>query len=428
MISFKIELDSKEKADNTYAILLRMTQNRIHKRIALSLSVGKAYYNPKGTLDKQNWIKGTHPEAIHLNRLINNKLVQARTIADTLNENGTPDLVAKQMKQIGNGLLCESFIQFGDNYVETFNDKQYNTYRGKKSSLNTFKDFLNGVRPEDRKNKRCKSKTSNEKKSRDLLFTELNLQLIKEYEGYLLKSGNSLNTVEKELSNLKTMINEAVKHGKMPFEKNPFLKFQLKRKPSNKARLTEQEIEKLQRLDLNQGSLIWHVRNSYLFSYYCAGIRCGDLLQIRWENVRDDRICYQMNKTGHRVDLPLSRQAKELLKLYHSESCKLSHFIFPFFSNSVDYSDNWFLKKEISNKNALLNKYLKEVAKLADINKPLSVHTARHSFADYARKKTNDIYSLSKMVMGHSSIRITQNYLSQLDKDSGDEAMKSIFN
>ena len=51
----------------------------------------------------------------------------------------------------------------------------------------------------------------------------------------------------------------------------------------------------------------------------------------------------------------------------------------------------------------------------AVINKKISTHTARHSYADIARQKTDNIYNLSK-TLGHSSIKITEAYLASFDE------------
>ena len=74
----------------------------------------------------------------------------------------------------------------------------------------------------------------------------------------------------------------------------------------------------------------------------------------------------------------------------------------------------------------LVNKYLKDLASKAGLPKKVSFHVSRHSFADYARKKTKDIYGLSK-ALGHSGIHITQQYLSDFDQDAVDQTMDDVF-
>ncbi len=81
---------------------------------------------------------------------------------------------------------------------------------------------------------------------------------------------------------------------------------------------------------------------------------------------------------------------------------------------------------QLNAKTSLLNKYLGLIAEKAEINKKISTHTARHSFADIARQKTDNIYNLSK-TLGHSSIKITEAYLSRFDVDAVDDTMDRMF-
>ena len=53
-------------------------------------------------------------------------------------------------------------------------------------------------------------------------------------------------------------------------------------------------------------------------------------------------------------------------------------------------------------------------------------HTARHSFANIARQKKANVYDISK-ALGHSSLKITESYLSKFDTTSQDATMKQVF-
>lgn len=54
------------------------------------------------------------------------------------------------------------------------------------------------------------------------------------------------------------------------------------------------------------------------------------------------------------------------------------------------------------------------------------MHIARHSFANIARQKKANVYDISK-ALGHSSLKITENYLSKFDTTSQDETMKLVL-
>jgi integrase len=94
--------------------------------------------------------------------------------------------------------------------------------------------------------------------------------------------------------------------------------------------------------------------------------------------------------------------------------------------SSKDEKENETYKKEISAKTALVNKYLAKIAKDAEIEKKISSHIARHTFASIAIKKSNgDIYFVQN-ALKHSNPKITQIYLAGLDNDSMDEKMGKV--
>ena len=162
-----------------------------------------------------------------------------------------------------------------------------------------------------------------------------------------------------------------------------------------------------------------------MFSFYCAGIRASDILQLKWENIVDGRLVYQMHKTSRFHSLKLHEKPIKILDLYGPGN--LEEFIFPFLSNDVDYEDPTFRYNQLNAKTSLLNKYLRQIATKAEINKKISTHTARHSFADIARQKTDNIYNLSK-TLGHSSIKITEAYLASFDQKAVDDTLDEVFN
>ena len=60
------------------------------------------------------------------------------------------------------------------------------------------------------------------------------------------------------------------------------------------------------------------------------------------------------------------------------------------------------------------------------IEKKVSMHIARHSFANIARQKNANVFDISK-ALGHSNLKITETYLSKFDTTSQDATMKQVF-
>jgi site-specific recombinase XerD len=133
-----------------------------------------------------------------------------------------------------------------------------------------------------------------------------------------------------------------------------------------------------------------------------------------------------MGKNGKFASFKIPQEAYQFLNHYLSDEQGPDAFVFPFLSNELDYTDEVFLKKQLEAKTALINKYLKKIAKKTEIDKNLTTHVARHTFASIARDKIEDISKIQKFLR-HSSLRETQIYLGELTDKSLDESTDEIF-
>jgi site-specific recombinase XerD len=80
----------------------------------------------------------------------------------------------------------------------------------------------------------------------------------------------------------------------------------------------------------------------------------------------------------------------------------------------------------IGSKNALINKKLAQIAKLAGIEKRISFHISRHSFAKAAKEKGLDNLEV-KELLAHTNIATTQKYMGSFETKRTDEAMRKVF-
>ena len=181
-----------------------------------------------------------------------------------------------------------------------------------------------------------------------------------------------------------------------------------------------------------------------MLSFYCAGVRAGDMIQLRGTNIvyanGGWRISYRMNKTERIKEILLVDEALRIVKKYVDLQNRTTDYIFPLLDNNAVYAKaiTWEdrirlaaeirkqLAKTVNSKNSLLNKYLQKIATMAGIDKKVSMHIARHSFANIARQKKANVYDISK-ALGHSSLSITEAYLSKFDVESQDATIKQVF-
>lgn len=341
-----------------------------------------------------------------------------REILDTkdklkaLEQSLNPKHIKKQITAVNVDYSDKSFIKYYDKQISILEaNEAFGTAKTYKSILKALKeDYLKG---------------------KDLAFDEINVDLLEDYKAFLTREGYVKKTIHNHLKTFRSILYKAIKEPNKKYfgqANNPFFAFKLEAdNRTKKERLTIDEIRALKELKLEQGTRLFDTRNIFLFSYYNAGIRIGDLLQLRWENITGEgRLEYVMDKTGKQKSLKLLPQALEILQYYKTETTKPKDFLFPFLNNYINKQNKAYFKKQLEAKSALVNKCLKELAKKAEIKKNVSTHIARHSFSDMARKKGVSIFDISKL-LGHSDVKVTRQYLESLDLESQDKTHESVF-
>lgn len=328
-------------------------------------------------------------------------------------------------------------------------------YENKDKTSNAKKDFIQYMEEVAKRKFQLKQIRTSEKyevlirklkaflKNKPLPIESLTTSFLNDFQLYLTKEGSHQNYIHVNLKALRTIIQkEAIKEDRIiPPDKNPFLYFTMpKVLPSKKEKLDPAEIARLEALIYAETDIHYHIRNAFIFSLYNAGIRIGDLLQLKWVNIESGRLIYNMGKTGSPRSIKLLPQAQRILNLYHAQKQKETDYILPFLDNSAPFakliSPEDFRKAspellkqlfdKVESRISVYNKGLKLIAINAKIKKNLTSHVSRHSFANLAMKKGNDVYEIKEM-LGHSSVSVTQAYLAGLDLESLDKAMESVF-
>ncbi len=381
-------------------LYIRITHRRKNKYVSLGIKV-----NPKKDWDnKRLRVKKSYPNSTKVNNYIVKKLAEAEAYGLEL-ESNTKTISSQRIKEEIMGKPAECFFEFADLLIQRLDQAdQERTLIRYKSVISKLKTYQNG---------------------KSFSFNDFTVPFLHDYEAYLKSIGNEINTIHTNLKTLRAILYIAIREDRFPQEKNPFFKFKLKKAPVKKERLNEEEIAKISAIDLKPGTNLYHVRNAFLFSFYCAGVRVGDLVLLKWKNVNGG-LNYKMSKTNQHRRLKIVNKAQIILDLYKSEHNQPTDFIFPFLDNSIDCSNHKLLMRKLSSKTTIINSKLKELAKKAGISKKITSHVARHTFADLARKKGMKLYDISK-ALGHSSLKITEQYLSNFDDDSLDDAMDKLF-
>ena len=430
MATFRFELNGRPTKNKTYVVYLRVTVGGKRKLIKTMVEIARpSDFNAK--CKGENWVRGGVRDAKVLNAQLADILARAKETYKELDKEGEVTTVALA-KEMNTEVVSPSFMAFARERAQMIYDnggwRNWRKYCGLINKLEAF-----------RKKRRMA----------DITVADMTVELLTRLDNFLHKWENERepgkllhpNTIEVQFNILRTLVHRAIEAGIMEASKDPFLVFKYKGVKTVKEKLDDSEMERIINLELEEGSLIWHCKNYFLFSYYCAGIRAADLIQLRWGNVAGSgRLHYQMGKNHKERDLLLVEQAVEILRHYHCEDVKATDYIFPLLSNDAEYAEyvtqadkdrmkpelRHKMYQDVSSKNALINKYLKKIAEKAEIAKPLSMHISRHSFAHIAQEAGAESSAI-KNILGHSNLATTERYMGSFDTSKTDETLRNVF-
>ncbi len=243
-------------------------------------------------------------------------------------------------------------------------------------------------------------------KKEDMDLPEMRLRFVTELEHYLLTLDKlQSNTAHKYIKNLKKIMNMAVGLDWIP--SNPFNQFKCSYTSPEREILNQEEINILINKKLHT-SRLEEVRDVFIFCCY-TGFAYSDVYEFRKNAVMkglDGNLWLSTlrQKTGTKESVPLLPTALEIIEKYRNhEYCTKYDKLLPV------------------NSNQRYNAYLKEIADICGIDKKLTSHIARHTFATTITLANGvPIETVSKM-LGHSSIRTTQIYAKVVEQKVSDD-------
>ena len=233
------------------------------------------------------------------------------------------------------------------------------------------------------------------KSTNDISLRDINLSFIQALEQYFrIDRKCNHNSTMKYLKNLKKITTFAFNNGWM--SKDPFVGFRFSFEKTTQPFLTDKELQVLSSKDF-EISRLDNIRDIFLFCCY-SGLAFADVKSLKSEHIvigtyGKKWIKKPRQKTGITSILPLLRQAQLIINKYADHPKVLSEdIVLPVPSNQK------------------MNAYLKEIADLCGINKVLTTHVARHTFATTVTLSNDVPIEIVAKMLGHSSIRQTGSY------------------
>lgn len=287
--------------------------------------------------------------------------------------------------------------------VEIFSNHnaRFEALVGKEYSINTFKKYRTCLQS-------LKDFLKWKYKKSDIDIREIGFEFINDFE-FFLKTERNLqhNSTMGDIKRVKKIVHECV--AKNWLDKDPFLGYKVRIKDTSREILLPEELKTMEDKEINVERLSL-VRDIFLFSCY-TGLSFSDVAKLSQNHLGtgidgEQWIFISRTKTDVGSRIPLLPVAVSLIYKYQAHPKTInSGKLFPMLSNQK------------------MNSYLKEVADICEINKELTFHCARHTFATTVTLSNGvPIETVGKM-LGHKNLRTTQIYAKILDRKVSDDMM-----
>ncbi len=399
MASLKIVLRKKLNKDGTYPLAVRITKDRKTSFIYIGQNVDEKHWD-----SVKQQVKKSHPNSVRLNNKLITKLAETNDMMLDL-EKQKIDTSSKAIKTGIKSSPKASFFEQARIFMDNLKlSGKYNRVVADEPRLKHFKEFLGGS---------------------DITFQEITVPLLNKFRAYLKGTRNvSERTIINHLILIRTVYNQAIAGNMVDSKHYPFGrdKIVIKFPDSVKIGLTPDEVKAIEDLELPIGSLPNHSRNVWLFSFYFAGMRVSDVLRLKRSDFQNDRLYYSMGKNAKAGSLKVPEKVLKILAQYEKNDKDL---VFPDLLVVEDLTDSYLVQRKISYAVKMINTYLQDVAKAAKIEKPLTMHIARHTFGNISGDRI-PVQMLQKLYR-HSSITTTIGYQANFIHKDADDALSAVI-
>ncbi|WP_445749443.1 site-specific integrase [Polaribacter sp.] len=364
--------------------------------VRLTVDGKRLEFSTKKFVEKSKWsselskIKGTTDEARSINSyldLMKSKVLDAQM--ELLHRNEALSIENFKNKLLGNEerqRMLVPIFQDHNNKIKELVGKEYapGTLERYTTSLKHTIEFM-----------QWKYNVS------DIDITKIDHAFITDYEFWLRSVRNCANnTAVKYIKNFNKIIKICLANDWL--DKNPFANYKSKVKEVERVYLSEEEVQAIIEKEFKTERLSL-VRDIFLFSCF-TGLAYIDVKNLTKSHISfgidgEKWIFTHRQKTESASKIPILPVTQMIIDKYENHpQCNNEDKLLPILSNQK------------------MNAYLKEIAAICEIEKELTFHIARHTFATTVTLTNGvPIESVSKM-LGHKNLRTTQHYAKVLDR------------
>lgn len=250
-----------------------------------------------------------------------------------------------------------------------------------------------------------------------IMLKEITQDKIFQYELYLKGRGVCANTSSFYMRNLRAIYNRAVENGFVS-QSYPFKNVYTGVGKTIKRAISLDDMRKLKSLDLSYSSKMCFARDMFLFSFYTMGMSFVDIAYLKKSDVSYGILSYRRRKTGQQLFVKWESLMQDMVDKYMDAG---SPYLFPIINDFNSDSRRQYIRQLHS-----VNRSLKDIGEILGLPLPLTMYTARHTWASIAYSKNIPV-SIISQGMGHVSEQTTRIYLASINQNEIGKANRKLL-
>jgi integrase/recombinase XerD len=375
------------------SVFLRFTKDRKSSYVNTKIKVPVRYWD-----QMRQRLKPGYSLATITNVLLEKKMleVKEKLLNEAMHKNF---ITSRKAKETIVSKQSHNFFVLVDQYMNDLNlQGKIGTIDKSKSIFVKFEKFLG---------------------SRNISLHDIDEDTLNRFQNELReKYKNKTNTIHSNLKTIRRIFSIAVRKKIITSDADPFKGYELRTEKTNRDFLTEDELKRIANLDLKNNSRLEKYRNIFIWTTISGGLRISDVALLQKRNIDDGCINLMIRKTNTPHRIKLSGVAFEMLNKYLVNCNGQNGFIFDMVPPNLDTDDQLKTDRAITSATASYNLALKEIMKMAQIDKQISSHSARITFISLAINMGIDIKTVQNIAT-HSDLKMTSRYAKNVDTNGG---------
>lgn len=366
--------------DGTYNIKVRVT----HKGKAIDIRTD--YYVREDQFEKGTIVN--HGSAMIWNGRLRNLLTLYEHKIDKLGlkvENMDCRAVVNYLRQVDQKGRDPEFFFMAENIIGSMKES------GQTSYSNTITQTISALKSFSGSN---------------LHYVDITPEYLTRFEKYLKRQGMAPTTIGIHLRNIRMIYNRAIDAGKADLSDYPFRRFKIRSAPSRDRDMEISDLKMLKDADLKLKSHR-RARDLFMLSFYLCGLNFKDMLHIRKEDIKRDRVEINRIKTGQPLSIKIQPEAQEIIDRYQGKEFMIGILEEKLKVARRDRST--IIYKDVTDQT---NRALRKISEILEFPYKLSTYYARHTWSSIAFNECGASEEIIALALGHASTRrVTAGYI-----------------